>query len=211
MRTDPHSAMSRASELAGAGRTRTGSGWAAGVAARSGVYYGWLVVGVTFLALLIAAGIRGLPGIVIKPLEDEFGWDRASISLAIAVSLFAYGLAGPLSGRLLNSLGPRRVLLGGLVVTALGSAAMLPMGSLIELTLWWGIVVGLGSGTVAFVLAATVATQWFVARRGLVTGILGAGASAGQLVFVPAMMALTVASGWRAAVGLGSTSALRQP
>ena len=184
-------------------KRKSRSGLAARIARRSGLYYGWLVVAVTFLALLVAAGIRGLPGIVIKPLEVEYGWDRASISLAIAVSLLAYGLAGPFSGRLLDRLGPRRVMLGGLVLTAFGSAALLPMRTLIELALWWGVVVGFGSGAVAFVLAATVATRWFVARRGLVTGALGAGASAGQLVFVPVMMSLTLAFGWRAAILFG--------
>ncbi len=67
------------------------SGWLARLAASRGVYYGWLVVAVTFLVLLVAAGVRALAGIVIKPLEGEFGWDRASISLAIAVSLVAMG------------------------------------------------------------------------------------------------------------------------
>lgn len=177
--------------------------WPVDLAARRGLYYGWVIVVVTFLALLVSAGVRGAPGVIILPLEREFGWDRAGISLAIAVSLFAYGAAGPISGKLIERFGPWKVSIAGIAVMVAGSAAVLFMGSLFDLGLWWGVLVGLGSGSVAFVLAATVATRWFVARRGLVTGILGAGASAGQLVFIPAMMALTEAYGWRAAIVLG--------
>jgi sugar phosphate permease len=187
--------------MASLGEARRGG--LAALAAQSGIHYGWLVVAVTFLALLVAAGIRVLPGIVIKPLEAEFGWDRAAISLAVAVSLLTYGLAGPLSGRLLDRFGPRLIMLGGLLLSMVGSAAMLLMTSLLELNLWLGLVVGFGTGTLAVVMAATVANRWFVAKRGLVVGILGAGTSAGQFVFVPAMMALTLAFGWRAAVALG--------
>jgi sugar phosphate permease len=177
--------------------------WPAALAARIGIHYGWIVVGVTFLALLASAGIRSLPGVVIKPLEDEFGWDRAGISLVIAISLIGYGLAGPLSGGLVDRFGPRIVMLAGLLLTIVGSAAMTVISTLLELTLWWGILVGVSSGAVAIVLGAAVANRWFVARRGLVVGIFGAGFSAGQLIFVPAMMSLTLAYGWRAAVGLG--------
>ena len=166
------------------------------------VHYGWVVVAVTFLVLLLAAGLRGLPGVVIVPLEAEFGWDRSGISFAIAVSLLAYGLAGPFSGRLIDRLGPRAVILVALAITILGSGAMLLMSTLLELTVWWGVVVGLSTGALAIVLGATIANRWFVTNRGLVTGILGAGTSAGQLVFIPVMMGLTLQFGWRAALGL---------
>lgn len=176
----------------------------AGLAARGGLFYGWIVVGVTFLTLLVAAGVRGAPGIIMIPLEGEFGWDRASISLATAVNLVAYGLASPLSGRLINRFGTRLVTTAALILSVGGTLALLFMRGLVELNLWWGIAVGLGTGAVAMTLAATVATRWFVARRGIVTGVLGAGSSAGQLVFVPIMMALTEAFGWRSTMILAA-------
>ncbi len=176
----------------------------AALAARAGVHYGWLVIGVTFCVVLAAAGIRALPGVVIKPLEAEFGWDRATISLAVALSLVAYGLAGPLSGRLIDQAGPRTIMLGALLLTALGALAMTVMSSLLELSLWWGLLVGLGTGSLAMVMGATVASRWFVEKRGLAIGIVGAGSSAGQLVFIPLMMGVTLMSGWRVAVGLGA-------
>jgi MFS family permease len=174
-----------------------------GLAERFGVHYGWVIVALTFLVLLVSMGVRSLPAVLIMPLEAEFGWDRASLSMAVALSLVTLGLAGPFAGRLMDRFGPRLVMIGGLTLTVIGSGALLIMGTLWELYLWWGLVVGIGSGALSMVMGATVANRWFVERRGLVTGILGAGNSAGQLLFVPAMMALTLAFGWRSAIALG--------
>ena len=190
------------SELASGGRT--GFGLAATVARRTGVHYAWMIVGLTFAVLLVAAGLRTLATILIVPLEGEFGWDRASLSLAIAISWVTGGLSSPFSGKLVDRFGPRGVMIGGLLLTLVGTGAMLTMQSLLELNLWWGLFVAFGSGSLAVVMAAAVANRWFVGRRGLVTGILGAGTSAGQFIFVPLLMSLTVAFGWRAAVGAGA-------
>jgi sugar phosphate permease len=174
-----------------------------GLAERFGVHYGWVIVALTFLVLLVSMGVRSLPAVVIKPLEAEFGWDRASLGMAVALSFITLGLAGPFAGRLMDRFGPRLVMVGGLALTVIGSGALLIMGTLWELYLWWGLVVGIGSGALSMVMGATVANRWFVERRGLVTGILGAGNSAGQLLFIPAMMAMTLAFGWRSAIALG--------
>ena len=165
-------------------------------------HYAWVVVAVTFLALLVAASVRAAPGILILPLEQEFGWDRATISGAIAISILTFGLGGPLSGTLIERYGPRRVILGGSVLIALGLAAFLTVRELWQLFLFWGIVVGVGTGAVGNVLGATVAHRWFRTHRGLVIGLFGAATSAGSLIFIPAMAALSVAVGWRGAIGL---------
>jgi MFS family permease len=171
--------------------------WPVALAARMNVHYAWVVVGLTFGILLVAAGIRGVPGVIIKPLEEDFGWERAATSLAAGLSLFVTGLAGPFSGKLVDRFGPRVIMLGGLALAAVGMVLMMWMSTLIELNVWWGIVVGLGTGSLAIVLGASLANRWFQKRRGLVVGILGAGSSAGQIVFVPILMWLAVAYGWR--------------
>jgi sugar phosphate permease len=160
-------------------------------------YYGWIVVIVTFAALLVSSGIRTAPSVVIKPLEAEFGWDRASISLAVAVSLFAFGFGGPIGGSLVDRFGPRRVMLGGLTLTGLGLLPLVSMSQLWQLHLFWGLLVGVGTGTVTNVLGATVALRWFNKYRGMVVGIFGAASAAGQLLFVPSLIALVTSSGWR--------------
>jgi len=93
-------------------------------------------------------------------------------------------------------------MVGALALTLVGAAGMLALTTYAELVFWWGLVVGTGSGALALVMGAAVANRWFAARRGLVTGIFGASTSAGQLIFVPVMMGLTVAFDWRIALGL---------
>jgi sugar phosphate permease len=160
------------------------------------------VVGVTFLALLVSAGVRTIPSVVIKPLEAEFLWNRASISLAVAVSLFAFGFGGPLGGSLVDRFGSRRVMLAGLALVAVGLVPLLLLSDLWQLHLFWGLVVGVGTGTVTNVLGATVALRWFNKYRGVVVGVFGAASAAGQLIFVPLMIFLAREGGWRTVIGV---------
>jgi sugar phosphate permease len=165
-----------------------------------GFHYAWVVVGVTFLVLLVAAGVRTAPAVLITPLHNEFLWSRGDISFAVAVSLIWFGLGGPVAGTLVDRFGPTRVMLGGLSLVAIGMALMLLLQNLWQLHLFWGVVVGIGTGATANVLGATIAQRWFKTHRGLVVGLLGGAAAAGQLVFLPVMMELTSATGWRGAV-----------
>jgi sugar phosphate permease len=161
------------------------------------LYYGWVVVAVVFLALLVSAGVRAAPAVLINPLETELGWSRAAISFAVSVGLLLYGLSGPVAGWLMDRFGPTRLTLVGLAVIGGSTLAGATMTELWQLNLFWGVLSGVGTGVVAPVLGATVANRWFVGRRGLVLGVFGAAASAGQLVSVPALMWLVVAAGWR--------------
>jgi sugar phosphate permease len=170
-------------------------------------HYAWVVVGVTFLVLLVTSGIRAAPGALVLPFEGEFGWDRPSISLAAAVSLVTYGLGAPLGGSLIGRYGVRRIMLAGLALIVVGVAPMLLMRELWHLHLLWGVVAGIGTGAVAQVLGAAIATIWFRRARGVVLGLFGAATSAGQLIFVPAIVALTVAVDWRAAIVLMAVGA----
>jgi len=167
----------------------------------------WLVAAVTFVTLLGASGFRSTPGVLIVPLEQEFGWSRTTISAAVSVNLLLFGLSGPFAAAAMNRYGVRRVVLAALGLVAAGSGLTVVMTAAWQLVLLWGVVVGLGTGAMAGVLAATVATRWFVARRGLVVGALTAASATGQLVFLPVLAALAVGPGWRwasAAVAAGA-------
>lgn len=159
----------------------------------------WLVAGVAFAALVAAAGFRAAPGVLIVPLENEFGWPRSLLSAAVAVNLILFGLTAPFAAALMDRFGIRRVTATALVVVAAGSGATVWMNDPWQLMLCWGVLVGLGTGSMALVFAATVAQRWFVARRGLVTGVLTAGSATGQLVFLPVTAWLASVAGWRAA------------
>ena len=171
-------------------------------AARRGIHYGWVVVAITFLIVVVTSGVRASPAVLIRPLEREFGWSRGEISLAIAISLVFYGLAAPLSGRIADRLGLRPMALMFLVTSCIGVALAASMSHLWQLQLYWGFIVGLGTGGIATVMGATVANTWFEDRRGFVTGIIGGAASAAQLIFLPLLVWVTSEWGWRSAVGL---------
>jgi sugar phosphate permease len=174
------------------------AGRAESAVAAPGRHYAWVVVGVTFCTLLVASGIRAAPGVLLLSLEREMGWSRAAIAFAVSIGLLLYGLVGPFAGRLMDRFGPRAVMLAGLLLMVGSQAAGATISTLWQLNLMWGVLGGIGTGMAAQVLGATVANRWFVARRGLVLGYFGAAGSAGQLLFVPLLMALVVAVGWRA-------------
>ncbi|HEU4648603.1 MAG TPA: MFS transporter [Gemmatimonadales bacterium] len=160
--------------------------------------YAWIVAAVTFVALLIGAGIRSAPGVLMVPLEHEFGWTRATISLAVSVNLVLYGLIGPFAAAVMDRIGVRRTMVIGLACLALGMGLTPLMTASWQLVALWGFVVGSGSGVIAPVLGATIVSRWFAARRGLVMGILTASTATGQLVFLPVLASLATTHGWRA-------------
>jgi sugar phosphate permease len=164
---------------------------------RRAIFYGWVVVAVTGIVLLVTAGVRSAPGAFLLSMTEEPGWSTASVSIAAAVGLVVYGLAGPLSGWLIGRIGVRGVALVSLVVTSVALVATSLAREIWQLSLTFGLVVGVGTGLVASVLGPTVATRWFVKDRGFVTGLFGAAGSAGQLLFIPLLTVLAVTAGWR--------------
>jgi len=166
---------------------------------RRRLHYAWIVAGVTFLVLLASAGVRATPGVLIVPLEREFGWSRATISIAISLNLFLYGLMGPFAAALMGRLGVRRTVLLSFSIVGTGVALTTFMSAPWQLVVLWGAVVGGGTGMTALVLAATVVNRWFSAQRGLVLGVLTASTATGQLVFLPLLAWVVQELGWRQA------------
>ncbi|HTN71482.1 MAG TPA: MFS transporter [Methylomirabilota bacterium] len=160
-------------------------------------YYGWFVLALCFLTTLTSAGVRSSPSVLIHPLEAEFGWSRALIASAVSMNLLLFGIAGPISGWLIDRIGPRKVMLGSLTLLILGVSGTMAMNQFWQFFLVWGVIVGLGAGGVGSVLTATVGNRWFVAKRGLALGILGSASSTGQIIFLPFFMAMITYAGWR--------------
>lgn len=165
-----------------------------------GVHYAWVVAGVTFFAGLIAAGAVGSVGVMLIPLQLEFGWTQAEISSALGIRLALLGLVAPFAAALFIRFGLRPVIVASLVLIGVGTGVSIWMTELWQLVATWGVTVGLAAGLTALVMSATVATRWFEARRGLVIGLLSAATAMGQLVFLPLMAWLVDLSGWRTAV-----------
>jgi predicted MFS family arabinose efflux permease len=172
------------------------------------IHPAWWAAVATFLALLGAAAFRSTPGVLVGPLHDEFGWSIGTISVALSVNLALFGITAPFAAALMERFGVRRVVIYALLLVALGSGLTVGMTAPWQLVLLWGVVVGLGTGSMALALVATIVGRWFVARRGLVSGVLTAANATGQLIFLPLVVRVAEAGGWRAAALVVSGSAL---
>jgi MFS family permease len=170
--------------------------------AKRNLHYGWVVIAVTFLTMLVTAAAVGAPGVLIVPLEKEFGWETKEIATAFSIRLLLFGLMGPFAAAFMNYFGVRKVVCVALVLITGGLFASLAMTEIWQLILLWGVVVGFGTGLTAMVLGATVAARWFTERRGLALGMLTASSATGQLAFMPLMASLSENYGWRTAIML---------
>jgi predicted MFS family arabinose efflux permease len=166
------------------------------------VHYAYVVAALTFLVLLVVAGIRATPAVLIPPLEKAFGWRRDEITFAVSVGLALFGLMGPFAAAAMQRFGVRRTMCAAL---ALLSAAMVgsafvttPFG----LVLTWGVLAGIGTGTMAMVLGVTIVNRWFEKNRGSMIGLLTASTATGSLVFLPLLAWISEHSDWRNVVYL---------
>ncbi|MGW2931390.1 MFS transporter [Streptomyces sp. NPDC001156] len=172
------------------------------------IHRAWFVAAVTFVTIIGAAAFRSLPGLLIDPLHQEFGWSRGTIGAAVSINLALYGLTAPFAAALMDRFGIRRIVAVALTVIALGSGLTVWMDSAWQLLLCWGLLVGLGTGSMALAFAATVTNRWFTERRGLVTGILTAASASGQLIFLPVLSWIVETHDWRPAAVTVSLAAL---
>lgn len=168
----------------------------------------WTVAAVAFLALVGAAGFRAAPGVLMVPLQQEFGWSTTVLSAAVSINLVLFGLTAPFAAALMERFGIRAVTATALVLIGMGSALTVLVNQSWQILLTWGLLIGLGTGSMALVFAATIANTWFSRSRGLVIGILTAGSAAGQLVFLPFIAILAQDPGWRQASLLIAAGAL---
>jgi MFS family permease len=161
------------------------------------IHPGWIAVAVTFVTLMATAGFRSAPTVLVVPLEDAFGWSRSDISLAIAVNLILFGLVSPFAAALMEKFGIRRVVMTALTTISIGAFLTIFIKAPWQLIATWGVIVGTGTGSMALVFAATIANRWFVAKRGLVTGLLTAATATGQLIFLPGLSYLATTYSWK--------------
>jgi len=172
------------------------------------VHYAWIVAAVGLLSLVTAAGVRSTSGVLIVPLQNEFGWSRATISGGVALNLIVFGLGGPFAAALAERFGLRKVIAGAVAAIVTGSGLSLLMTAPWQLYILWGVLIAAGTGAISLPLGAMIANRWFVERRGLVTGLLTASNATGQLIFLPALAWIVGAWGWRYAAATGAVVAL---
>lgn len=159
----------------------------------------WTVAVVTLGALVAAAAFRSSTGVLLEPIEREFGWSRATTSGAVSLNLVLYGITAPFAAAVMERFGPRRVVTVALLLVGAASAATTVMTAPWQLWALWGFVIGIGTGAMALVFGAIVANRWFHTHRGLVMGLFSAANATGQLVFLPAIAWASEHHGWRSA------------
>ena len=175
---------------------------------RARLHPAWVAAGVAFVALLCAAGFRAAPGVLMVPLQEDFGWSRGVVSLAVGINLVLFGVTAPFAAALMERFGVRAVTCVALGLIAAGSGLAVGVTASWQLVVFWGVLIGLGTGSMALVFAAVVANRWFVRRRGLVMGVLTAASATGQLIFLPILAWMSERSGWRSASLVVSAAAL---
>src|SRR5262245_38671785 len=168
--------------------------------AKRNIHYGWVMVGLVLAYGVCSSATLGIPGVLMVPIAKEFGWSIADVSGPLGLRMALFGLIAPFAGALMLVYGIRAVVIAAAILTIAGLALALVMTTRWELWLGLGIIVGIATGMTSLVLATKIATTWFVARRGLVLGILGAGNATGQLIFLPVAAWLADNFGWRSAL-----------
>ena len=172
-------------------------------------YYGWIVLAIAFMIGFFSAGINQGFGIFIKPMIDDFGWSRADISLSISIFAVMSALIPPLAGRISDRYGPRSVLTVGVALNALGMILMATANSLVEIYLFYGVLIGAGFGFTGIAATTALLSRWFIRRRGLALSIAATGLGAGQLLLAPLTTLVIIQFSWQtafAAVGIVSAT-----
>ena len=160
------------------------------------LYYGWWVLFGMALAMIVAEGLTfGSLSAYVEPLERQFGWSRAQVSMGFSVTVGTVGLFAPIIGRLVDSVGPRRLMLIGAPVC---SAAFILLAFMTELWQWYAYIAlsSISLGMVAYMPAQALAVRWFDKRRALATGIIGASVWMGQLIMLPIVQIIITSLGW---------------
>jgi predicted MFS family arabinose efflux permease len=167
------------------------------VSKRRRIHPAWIAFGATFITLAASAGYRSAPSVLIVPLQDAFGWSRSTISLAVSINVLLFGLTAPFAAALMERFTIRKVVMAALTTVGIGSISTIFITRPWHLMLLWGVVVGVGTGSMALVFAANIANRWFVAKKGLVIGMLTAASATGQLIFLPTLSTLATHHGWK--------------
>ncbi|WP_225827637.1 MFS transporter [Streptomyces naphthomycinicus] len=157
----------------------------------------WAIAVVAGAAIVTAGAFTTVPGLLVTPLHQEYAWDRGQIALAASVNMVLFGFTAPFAAALMERAGIRRVAAGAMLLIAAGALLTHAMTAPWQLTLYWGVLIGLGSGCLTMTFAALVTGRWFVHRRGLVTGALSASSHLGQLLFLPLLAWAVDHYGWQ--------------
>jgi MFS family permease len=157
------------------------------------------IIAISFLVMFIATGINLSFGLFLGPLSDEFGWSRASVSLAAAFNLILYGVTQPIYGRMVDAYGPKKVITLGVGIAGLGNLLMSSTYGIWQLYLFYGVIAAIGYTGTSILPISVLVLRWFEKRRGIALGVTSTGFSFGQALFYQITSFIILNYGWRVA------------
>jgi len=173
---------------------------------REGIYYGWIVLTIAFITLVLGYAIRNTFSVFYPTIVKEFGWERGNTALMFSITFIVYGAVSPLAGSLVDRFGPRLILPIGASIMGVGIALCSTASTQWHFYLFYGVMVAVGLSLVGWTPLSVIISNWFINKRGLAFGILAAGFG-GSLVFALVAQFLISAFGWQTAyviIGISS-------
>jgi MFS family permease len=158
---------------------------------------GWIVILVLFLVLSVVSATRASIGLVMPSLEQDLGWSKSFISSAAAWALVMMAITSPFVGNLLDRVGVRAIMMGGLGITAVSLIVTSQVDETWQFVLSYAVLAGIGFGTASKNIASATVARYFHENRGLAVGFATAGSTAGHLALLPAMAVILTVFGWR--------------
>lgn len=162
-------------------------------------YYGWVVVGLSLISMTCWFGIRTTFSVFFVAFIDQFQWSRAEAAGAYSVAMLSYMVMAPIIGTLVDRVGPRKVLLPGIILTGLGLLLCTQIQTLTQFYLFFGVIVGAGMTCLSIAPFTVILSHWFERKRGTANGFAGIGVGIGVLLMVPLTQYLISLWGWRSA------------
>lgn len=163
------------------------------------MYYGWVILAAAYLIMFFTAGVSQAFGIFIKPMTDDFGWDRSTLSLAVSIFAIMSAIVPPVAGRIADRFGPRVVLTIGVTLNASGMMLMALTPNIAYVYIVYGLIIGTGFGFSGHAAMTSLISRWFDRRRGLALSIASTGQGTGQLILVPLATFIIITSSWEVA------------
>ncbi len=159
-------------------------------------YYGWVVVGLSMVSMAFWFGIRTTFSVFFVALIDHFHWGRAEAAGAQSIAMMVYMIMAPIVGTLVDRIGPRKVILPGIILTGLGFLLCAQIKTILQFYLFFGIIVGMGVTCLSIAPFTVILAHWFERKRGMANGLAGVGIGVGVFILVPLIQFLISFKGW---------------
>jgi len=174
-------------------------------------YYGWVIVLLSMISMGFWFGLRTTFSVFFVALIDHFHWGRAQAAGAQSLAMLVYMVMAPITGSLTDRIGPRKIVVPGIVLMGLGLLLCTQIQTLLQFYLFFGVIVGMGVTSLSIVPFTVILSHWFERKRGMANGLAGVGIGIGPLLLLPLFQTLITFHGWQFAYLIFSLLVLAIP